>query len=416
MALQNGASKIVNHPIPNRKDPEQSGHLWFRSMFLHAWDLAENNVDSVMEQLKKNGLNTVCLAATYHTGWFIHPRSRKHRAFMAEDGVCYFHPHEELLRPGKGRLSLKVAEMAKHADWLEEAGKRVKCHGLRLVSWTIGVHNTRLGLSCPEVTQENVYGDRLPHALCPANEDVREYLLALCRDIAVHYPVWALQLESFCWMGHVHGHHHERDLVNLTALENELMGLCFCSACSTKAGKAGVDASEAKALVKSVLDSAFREAPRRRKGHAQSMAELESSSSDLRKFNLWRKKYCNSLIAEIKSKALRGTDCRLLLQSGFEPELADVVDGFACGAYRKTPAETSSICREAKSLLPEDWNGLFQCFIQLGMDIPESKIQLKNIVTAVNDSGCNGINFYNLSESPPKMLTWLSEVLPNFCQ
>jgi hypothetical protein len=416
--LHNGASKFVNNfnfAQPSQEDAEACKSLCFRSIYLYAWDLVDDGADRVLEWVSNSGLNTICLAATYHSGWLIKPHSAKHRAFMPEDGVCYFHPHEPFLLPGKSRLSVKVAEMAKAKDCLEEAAKRLDRYGLRLVAWTIGVHNTRLGLACPELTQENAYGDRLPHALCPANEAVCEYLNALCRDIALHYPVWALQLESFSWMGHVHGHHHERDLVDLTPLEQELMGLCFCNACSKEANNVNVDIMEVKTFVKSILDVAFREAPRRPKSHPRSMCELESKSSEFRKFNLWRKEFSYGLISGIKQNALRGTACRLLLQSGFEPALARVVDGFACDAYRKNPEETSSICRAGEAAVPEHWNGLFQCLIQLGMGIPESKLQLQNIITAVRDSGCNGVNFYNYSESPPKMLGWLSEVLPTFC-
>jgi hypothetical protein len=45
------------------------------------------------------------------------------------------------------------------------------------------------------------------------------------------------------------------------------------------------------------------------------------------------------------------------------------------------------------------------------MGVPGSREQLEQIVTAVRDSGCTGINFYNHSESPPRMLQWLEEVL-----
>lgn len=385
-------------------------------MFLHAWDLAEDGAGSIFDWMHAAGLNTACLAANYHAGWFIHPQSAKSRAFMSEAGVCYFHPHEAALLPGRSRLAAKVAELARDRDWLAAAGDATNRHGLRLVAWVIGVHNTRLGLACPELTQENAFGDRLPHALCPANGEVREYLEAICRDIAAHYPVWAVQLESFGWMGHVHGHHHERDLVQLTPLEQELMGWCFCRACGQQANQAGVDMAAVRSCVKSILDAAFRTAPQRPKEHPRSMSDLASRFPELQSFQQWRKKFSHALIAGIKQNALSGTRCRLLLQSGFEPELAGVVDGFACGAYQKNPVQTEAICRDAKAALPADWPGLFQCFIQLGMGVPRTKSQLRQIIAAVQAGGCQGVNFYNHSESPPRMLGWLAQTLPLFTQ
>lgn len=392
--------------------PEISRGISRRSLFLHAWDLAGEGSDFVMQSAAEAGLNVACLAATYHSGWFLHPSHPRHRAFMAESGVCYFQPRKTYFK--NARLFPQMAMLAKKQDWMLQAGKHAKKHGLQLVAWVIGTHNTRAGTLFPELTQKNVYGDSFPHALCPANDEVWEYLLQLCRNIACEYPVAALQLESFGWMTFVHGHHHERDLVGLTPFEQELMSLCLCAACSRKAKRAGVDVAEVKLRVKQVLESALREAPSRPKNHPQHMQELEAQCPELQKFNAWRKTFLDSLVTAIKTQALVATNCRLLLQSNFDPALAGVVDGFACGAYGKTGPETALICRQAKAAVPRDWNGLLQCFIQLGVGVPASEKQLREIISAVRDGGCNGINFYNRSESPPKMLKWLANILPDF--
>jgi hypothetical protein len=184
----------------------------------------------------------------------------------------------------------------------------------------------------------------------------------------------------------------------------------------TKAARTGIETSAVKAIVKRTLDEAFREAPERPKNHPGSMAELETHSPELKKFNTWRKAFSNQLIFEIKMESLKGTNCRLLLQTPFEPALANVADGFGCGAYKETPDATRTICAQARAALPLDWNGLLQCFIQLGMGVPENEVQLQRIIAAVRDGGCNGVNFYNRSEAPPKMLQWLSNVLPQFAK
>lgn len=388
--------------------------LPFRSLFLHAWDLAEDGPDAVMPWMANAGLNTACLAATYHSGWFLHPSSQRHRAFMTEGSVCYFRYHKDCYR--KTRLQPHLAKIAGKTDWLEQGVKSAGKNGLQLVAWTIGAHNTRLGLEHPDLTQQNVYGDRLPHALCFANDDVAEYLKALCRDLAVHYPLWGIQLEAFGWMGFAHGHHHERDLVGLTPLEQELMSLCFCSSCAAKAKKAGVDVHEAHRVVKNILDAAFSHAPRRPRKHPLHLGEVEAQSDAFRAFRIWRKNFTNAFIREIKQESLRGTSCRLILQTPFDSEIADVVDGFACGAYGQSPAQVSQTCRRFKKSLSRDWASLAQCFIQLGIGVPASEAELRKIIEAVGKSGCNGINFYNRSESPPRMLQWLANVLPDYLE
>jgi hypothetical protein len=276
--------------------------LDFRSLFLHAWDLADDGVDAVMGEIAETGLNAMCFAGTYHNGWFIHPHAKTRRTFMTEGSVCYFHPQASLYK--STRLKPLVSAICRRKDWLAEAVKRLDRHGLRLVSWTIGTHNTRLGLMHPRLTQQNVYGDRVPHALCPANDDVRAYLIAICRDLATNYPMWALQLESFGWMNIAHGHHHERDLVGLSTLERELLSLCVCGACTRKVTKAGVDVAATIATVRAVLDGAFRNAPHRPKHHPRTMAQLERRSPDLRAFNAWRKRYGEAFIRNPKGRGV----------------------------------------------------------------------------------------------------------------
>jgi len=385
--------------------------LDFRSLFLHTWDLADSGIDAVMGEMADAGLNTMCFAGTYHSGWFIHPQSKTRRTFMTEGSVCYFRPQASLYKSTP--LKPLVSAICRKKDWLAEAGKKLDRYGLRLVSWTIGTHNTRLGLAHPLLTQQNVYGDRIPHALCPANENVRAYLTAICRDLATSYPMWAIQLESFGWMSICHGHHHERDLVGLSPLELELLSLCVCNACTRRATKAGVDVGATAAAVRAVLDDAFREAPDRPRHHPRTMAELEDRSRDLRAFNAWRKRYGDSVILDLKTDALRGTSCQLLMQSGYDAALArrGGVDGFACGAYGLSPREVARTCRDALRPVPKRWDGLLQCFVRLGNGVPQSQRQLGAIVSAVADAGCNGINFYNRSEAPPKMLGWLRAAL-----
>lgn len=390
---------------------QRERELTFRGLFAHAWDFSERDIPAVLDSIGQMGLNTICFGGTYHSGWFLHPQHLQHRAFMTEGSVCYFQPQDSLYQNTK--LRPRVSGFAKKQNLLAEIGQRLD-HGLRLASWTIGAHNSRLGLEHPEFTQQTVYGDRLPHALCFANADVREYLKALCRDLATNYPLWGLQLESFGWMSFNHGHHHERDLVGLNPFEQSLMSLCFCSACSVQASRANVEIQSARAVIKQTLDGVFREAPERPKNHPGSMEELEGKSPALKKFNQWRKTFSDTFLVEIKSESLRGTKCKLLLQSPFDSALTHSADGFACGAYGETPERVLQICRESSAAMPKDWGGLSQCFIQLGRGIPSSEKQLWQIIEAVRAGGCNGINFYNYSESPPKMLGWLKNALPHF--
>src|SRR5690606_34537960 len=113
----------------------------------------------------------------------------------------------------------------------------------------------------------------------------------------------------------------------------------------------------------------------------RTMAEAEHKFSELKALNEWRRQYRTAIIGRIRSESLRQTDCRLLLETDFDENLAHFADGFACAAYRKSSKETRSICRMANRAVPRTWRGLMQCLIQLGMGVPRNERELRSIVT-----------------------------------
>src|SRR5882762_364733 len=104
-----------------------------------------------------SSLNVMCLVSAYHSGWFLHSHNPKHKLYMTEGSRCYFRPDEKLY--ANTPLRPRVAGIAGEADWLSVAGDRLDRYGLALVSWTVGSHNTALGLEFPECTQHNAFGD-----------------------------------------------------------------------------------------------------------------------------------------------------------------------------------------------------------------------------------------------------------------
>jgi hypothetical protein len=117
------------------------------------------------------------------------------------------------------------------------------------------------------------------------------------------------------------------------------------------------------------------------------------------------------MIIEIKQQALKGTQCKLFLQSGYQKELAFVSDGFASGVYGKLPEEVAKIVGRGRARIPADWQGEFPCFVRLGMGVPGTAQQLRDIVVALKTAGSSGPIFYNYSESPQKMLGWIKGAL-----
>jgi hypothetical protein len=387
----------------------QQQPLRTRGLFLHVWDLQDEGADRVLGWMRDSGLNQLLVAGSYHSGWFVHPRKERRRLYMTQGGVLYFPPDPKIFQ--STAIRPEVADFVRGTNWLRLAGERLTRYGLRMASWTIGVHSTKLGQRYPEYTQHTAYGDSLPHALSIGHDAVRSYLKALCRDLATNYPMYGVQLEAFGWMGIAHGHHHERDLTGLRPFEQTLLSTCFNPETMKKARAKGIDADKAREAVRLVLDGAFREAPDRPANHPASVAEVEDSSPELKAYNQFRRQLANDLIVEIKQEALKGTPCKLLMQSGYQTEIAHVADGFACGAYGQPPGKVLEVVQRATAPVPAEWKGDFPCFIRLGMGVPANPEQLRAIVNAVKQGGSTGPVFYNYSESPPKMLSWVKDAM-----
>jgi hypothetical protein len=377
-----------------------------RGLFAHAWDLSEPGADRLCDWMCEVGLDVICLAGSYHSGWFVHPHNRTHRLFMTEGSVVYFHPRDELY--AQTFLKPRIAALAQKTDWLSVAAQSARSRDLRLVSWTVGVHNTFLGQLFPECTQQNVYGDSIPHALSIGHDDTREYLKALCKDLATNYDLHGLQLEAFGWMSFRHSHHHERDLTALSSLEQQLLSLCFNPQTVAKAEAADIEVGKVREIVRTTLDAAFSEAPDRPANHPESMEELEKRSPELKAYNKFLRGLAHSLIREIKLESLKGTRCKLFLQEKYTPELAEVCDGFAAWAYGKPPSEIEEIVNSGK---PNHWSGEYHCYLRLGMNLPASERELCEMVLAAKRGGSTGPIFYNYSETPPKMLGWIATAL-----
>ncbi len=106
-------------------------------------------------------------------------------------------------------------------------------------AWTVFCHNTSLGRAVTDVASRTCFGDRLYSNLCPANPDVVAYACALASAVVaqgVDVVAEALSAQTFA-----HGHHHERSFTPLGDLDEAILGLCFCDACSARAQGRGAD-------------------------------------------------------------------------------------------------------------------------------------------------------------------------------
>jgi hypothetical protein len=219
------------------------------AIWAYPWDLLDEGVDSVADRLGELGIDEVNLATNYHSVQAFLPHNPERRTFFAH-ASSYFQPGDEY-----GRVAPVPNETMGEEDWVARIADRIEATHLTLNSWTVGCHNSRLGMANPDLTLESPHGDSLVFGLCPSNPDVQAYLRNLVADLDARAPFERIELETFDYFyGTGFGWHHDKYHTRMGTLGEFLFGLCFCDHCRENAAAAGVDVEQARRVCRSTVD------------------------------------------------------------------------------------------------------------------------------------------------------------------
>ncbi|MBB3929395.1 hypothetical protein GGR25_000414 [Kaistia hirudinis] len=267
----------------------------YRALYAYAWDLAEEEPDAFVADMKRLSLDTLSIAASYHAGKFLRPHGRSGHVYFPEDGTVHCHVTPERY----GRIRPAVSAVAADGDPFGVFAAR---DDIAVNAWTVLMHNSRLGQLHPEAVVRNAFGDPYLYSLCPAHPDARAYAVALSADIADRYPIRGLSLETPGWLPYQHGYHHEFALVGANPWLDFNLGLCFCDHCRAGATAAGIDAEGLRqrvgARVTAYLAASCDTPPAI--GRAWLEADLVQDA-ELGAFLRWRCDVVTSLVAEIRA-------------------------------------------------------------------------------------------------------------------
>ncbi|HEY6533703.1 MAG TPA: hypothetical protein VIY72_15445 [Acidimicrobiales bacterium] len=214
------------------------------STFVYPWDLARLGVGGTLEQIAAEGFGAVYLAATYHPVDAVSPRGGLLRLFSSGRGGVYFPARRE--RYGRIQPSTSSPELG--AVW-PEATAVARSLGLGVVPWTITLYQPWIVDEHPDCARVLPGGDRIDAGVCPANDDVREYVTALCDDLVDQFDVGTLHLEGAAVPTFDYGWLRPRLLIDLPNPARELLALCFCASCQRRATSAGLDVERLRRLV-----------------------------------------------------------------------------------------------------------------------------------------------------------------------
>lgn len=222
-----------------------------RGMYLYPWDLYDEGVATVAGRLADARIDTVFLTTAYHAGKFLRPHAPTGKVYFPHDGTVYFKPRTSMY----GHLQPRVAPLAEGFDAIDELKR--KAPDLKVSGWTVGLHNTRLGVEHADLVCRTAFGDPIFNALCPSQPAVRDYLVALCTDLGRDRGLEEIALEAPGFQAYRHGHHHEFELIELTQTAETMLGLCFCPACCGRARQSAIDVEALARSARSFLDRFF---------------------------------------------------------------------------------------------------------------------------------------------------------------
>ncbi|MFC7231644.1 hypothetical protein ACFQMM_09845 [Saliphagus sp. GCM10025308] len=374
------------------------------AMWAYPWDLRDQGVDDAVDRLVSAGIDELNVATNYHAVHSYSPTNPTSKSYFAR-ASAYFQPDE-----GYGDLEPVPADRMGDDDWLAEITDALADSPISVTAWTVGCHNSRLGLANPDLTITSPHGDSLPFGLCPSQPAVRAYLENLVRDLNSRGSFERIELESFDYFfGSGHGWHHDKVFVELGKLGTFLLGLCFCDECRSAAADDGIDVEAVRETCVRTIDAiADGTLPPSLdplqwiEAHPRVGAYLsvrERSLVDL--FESVRAIIDTQLgytigTLDVGDEWLFGIDL---------PKVADSLDYATTLAYESSASAVVHQVNVANELTPEL---PIHVGVQPGPPVVDDGDTVTAIVDAVANTRTERVSFYNFGQLPERSFDWLA--------
>jgi hypothetical protein len=181
----------------------------------------------VISDLKSYGLSGINLALNYHASRDFLLRQGPQLEYLS-DGFHYYKVDKSKYAPGAATPS--DFDQLPSNQLLENVLNEAQKQDFEVNAWAVYMHNSAIGMTNPEATVTNVFGNKFLSELCPVNKKVQGYAIGLTKDLASR-GVKSIMAESLHFHGARHGEHHERFFMELSPVTEFLFSLCFCKDC-----------------------------------------------------------------------------------------------------------------------------------------------------------------------------------------
>jgi len=344
------------------------------------------------------GLDAISVATSYHSVDHLRPHTKGQRIFTSHESAVYFKPDDNFYK--HTYIKPNVSPIAGDGNPLREISDISDKIGLKLISWTVCLHNTWIGRTYPQAASRNVFGDVYHAYPCPSNPATQEYLLALTKDLSFNYNMYAIEVESLSFGGFGHFHAHSKigfDLGNAGLL---LLSLCFCPNCVERGKVAGIDVDAIINEVKNYLLEAF--------SSGSPVADDAASTIDgLSEYLKVRETTMTTLIKTLKSEITPQLFFMSMGDVGINAkEVGAIADRVETLCYMPSPDGVENRAKTTAERFGCDMGKITVGLQAYPPASPDGRTLEQNVRRALN-VGVEGFSFYNYGVMPKKCLDWV---------
>lgn len=377
-------------------------------MWAYPWDIVDKGPETVVEELVDIGVDSLYVAANYHTVESFSSHNPERKTFFTDAGA-YFQPEQSY-----GDIAPAINPEMQDAgeDYIKQIADAVEDSPLQFNAWVVGCHSSTLGMKHEEYALRSPFGDRLAFGLCPSQPAVQEYLTTMLSDID-RYGFEDMLLETFHYFhGSGWGWHHEKFHTDIGELGEYLLGLCFCEECQANATDAGVNVEAARErsqdailqLAEGGLSSEI------------SAKEWVKNNEAVEEYSKVRKETLNSLYPELTSATdaniggfigMNGVNNSWMLGLDLET-LQHTVDYFTLMDYMP---ETEEVVNTYEATTDRITSAPVRAGILPGHPIVDTEEAVTDQITALSKIGADEITIYNYGLLPERNLDWVKKAI-----
>ncbi len=210
----------------------------FLGILVHPWDLCDEGVAGVAENLAGLGISSAFVAvnstAEEHPPQPIDARlthNPKRKRYVSEEGRFY---HQ--IDPSFYVNSVVVPKRSSDHDLmgfdaLRESTDVFPSNGINTYAWLTSLHNGQFVSEAHELATIDITGNPDRNWICPNNPNAAIMLLEIVNELQNRYDLRGILLDHFWWK---YPHTH------MAALEPGIV--CFCEHCRQRMDSSGIDA------------------------------------------------------------------------------------------------------------------------------------------------------------------------------